>query len=668
MELVGFGTDYPHSPRLLAAFQQGLLIQALYRGDRSVWDDVVKGLPDSGVDLFDAFPDKTLPGYGVLHQGRDYFVVIAGTRNNTQACSDFAGYIGAPYPEQSGVVVHAYFYSVWQSLKTVILPLLPTDPAPASVHVAGHSLGAGVGAIAALDLARRFPRSFPQFMGLGCPAAFSGDVDASGLVFRVRWATEEDLVARMPDDAQLVTNRTILSSAIPMLRRDWTQIGILRTIRDGGRVEGEFRYETAFRYLLQMGGPALFKLHEMETYMERLFDACEGVEPQAIIIAIDNASNRTETTRPPARETEPPAPSTVTTPAKVNEVYYGNEPVVTSNDGINKARSVTLDITGSGPGESSADVFASALSLKGDGIMADHVKAIVTYTSPQDDDWHEEYSFGGTTVDAVAGLFKPSGATVQRRLKLLGPNNTMRRVRVEEQGGSRRGKPVSIELLGKSIATTTGQDYLMMSASAALICSMASADGSAKRHLNLRGLAQGTVGYVSNGVLKFDSGFKKALDDYFEQLEKIKVIIPYVKPATAGVNWQGVKVTNIDGTVAGKATLTTLGNHHFTTPVDPANKQRAILSLFSTKDYPALNGRYDVIDAPTAQTFVVGYNTPVRNNVAVASGKVRLETYVLNAIIDAASCGPVELRHRDTKNGDTLSRGRRRATARRGSP
>lgn len=165
------------SPNLTAALEQITLITAVSYDRRQVIEDLLAAIGGGSI-LFYHFQTDTLPpSFSVTRSGNVISVAIFGTVTLAQWIADFVGAYGTPFPN-STVTVNGFFLSTWQTLRPAVIAALPADVAQCTVIFSGHSLGAAVALLGALDLCRLPVAAAVEFLGFGLPktltAGFAG--------------------------------------------------------------------------------------------------------------------------------------------------------------------------------------------------------------------------------------------------------------------------------------------------------------------------------------------------------------------------------------------------------------------------------------------------------------------------------------------------------------
>jgi hypothetical protein len=652
-------TGSPGVPSLPAAQQQAYLLTALYQGRRDLLERLFAGHPQWGVRYWD-FDDSTItPNVAIGQQGRDWFIVLTGTTNIPQMVGNALGYVADKYDLQANVRVNTFWQAMWNKIKGQIKDVLPAAADVENMHIVGHSYGAAVALLLALDLVRDYGERSTEYFGYGTPSALTGNYSGPLPSVRFRWSNREDPVALLPPRGTFLVN--LASSAPYRWFSDgiaWDGYGFERVLNADGSVVNGPDAQRTFPFYLASAVENGFAHHLIGSYNLRLRDAIirgEGDEETAreLYEACDLASQG----GPPPGNTIMVPPSTVLTPQTVQDAYYAPAVPLVSEAMIDTAETASLSVRSAVPADPAAWAANFPLSgSKGSSIVAlSGTKVILQFSSANGDSWSEVY-YSSKPPSQVAPFFSRTSLLMNRRTQMLAQGMTIKRARLIALDATR-----ATSIIGINRQNGTGS-VLPYPANCAAIVQLASTNKAAKRYLFLRGIATDDVRVDVNGDVAFQSGsFASALSQYYPALAAAGVYIAKLTGAAAGPPFTPLGCAGVNGLILpGFASITTLAPHAFI----PGN--RVVLSRFSEKDTAGLNGHYTALAGTAGSTLVVKYQVPENANLPGVSGSVRKEEY-LPQPIDPAFCSLITVRGRQSKNEVSQSRGAKRVQVRRSS-
>lgn len=263
--------------------------------------------------------------------------------------------------------------------------------------------------------------------------------------------------------------------------------------------------------------------------------------------------------------------------------------------------------------------------------------------------FNEVYYLTATSIAALTPF--PGPLFIQQRLQLLHPLNTWLRIRVSQVGSPRITTVININQPGTSVAPGGP-----LPPGAAMVLALAGTP-TGSRKLWMRGLAQSHyIRDPMSGKDVLDAALTIALPQFFMTLQANNLGILQLTPNSGPMTVNGkYTITQIDGTAGnGTSILTYVGVPGW------AVNTRLLMSNFSKKDLPGLQGQFTVI-AIGAQTVTINYQTPELSIVKTPGASARYAPYQAVSIFNPAKCGFDHWGTRTTRNPLSRSRGARRA-------
>jgi hypothetical protein len=268
-------------------------------------------------------------------------------------------------------------------------------------------------------------------------------------------------------------------------------------------------------------------------------------------------------------------------------------------------------------------------------------------SSPSGGKWSDVFYRASSDLDQASLTMS---SFLNRRCELLHSLNSIKKVRISQVDKPRVS---TIKQINRGGANNDGGPA---ATSWAIVCNIGSTAVPSSRRWWCRGFPQ-VVAFrdPASGVDVILPGYLESLRSFFVMLQKDSwQIEPIQRVGVGGVN--PVRIINVDGTFGnGITVLTTKLPHNL------VQNDICIIQQMNKKDFPALNGRFKVLDAPTATTLDVQYRVAGNLNIPAVVGQVKKLVYVTGAIVNANSCGFSFIGERKSKNDLTGSRGARSA-------
>jgi hypothetical protein len=256
------------------------------------------------------------------------------------------------------------------------------------------------------------------------------------------------------------------------------------------------------------------------------------------------------------------------------------------------------------------------------------------------------YQNNDTAYDAASSY----NSLVNARLALLHPLNQLQSIRSSNILSTRDTAIYIYNLPGTAISTGGP-----LPAGACAVFQLGSAAGGTRK-LWMRGLP--SAWYARSNITGFDQpppSFQVAWQAWFSALVKLGYGTIRLTPVGVGPVSKAT-VTQVDGTAGNGVSLVTTAVPHGLSPGEVC-----IIARASSKDAPALNGKYSVITTPTATTFTIAYNTPNKVVVMTPGAYVKVAVYVGTNIFSILLMNFSHYGTRTTKAPLFHSRGAKRA-------
>lgn len=239
------------------------------------------------------------------------------------------------------------------------------------------------------------------------------------------------------------------------------------------------------------------------------------------------------------------------------------------------------------------------------------------------------------------------------RLNMMSPLSQLTKIRVSQVGNPRVTAIVQLNRQGTHPFATTPAPI-----DSAIVCNVSSSVIPATRRWWLRGWdSEDAFRDNVGGNDVFTAYLRGQLVTWFTQLNNAGFeILPVAK--TNNVQNANYPVSQIDGTAGNGQAVLTVNNPAFWTVGNTL-----ILTRFSKKDLPGLNGRFTVLNT-TNNVTTIPYVVPGNQKMATPGAQLRLLTYVSGCTIDPYISGPSFIGGRQTRSPFTGSRGARSANRR----
>lgn len=272
----------------------GLGICIYYNQIRTAGNIITAFDPFAVLD-FVSYNPRLPTSFLIWHTGRQYNVVIAGSQNVTTVNAYIARSLDTRPPGWN-TYINSFVWTVHNLIAPLIASHLPTDPTSYELWISGHSLGAAVGQILAIEYGAVLGFENVHFLGFGSPKVvtedFHGETPAD-------WAIVQNVLDPVPYrpspyfiTAALQTSIGRLVSRVVLV---WTTIEPVFRIYASGLIEeaqpDSFRVAGIESYLI-LGASN----HFLAAYLEAILaawekdgtsDACSGLVPMMRELVFD---------------------------------------------------------------------------------------------------------------------------------------------------------------------------------------------------------------------------------------------------------------------------------------------------------------------------------------------------------------------------------------------
>lgn len=335
-------SNKPGHPLIRAALQQIALITALYDNRRDQAEELLGTPAEASIIKWKHNPGSFDPSYCVIRQGRDTFLVMAGTVNGFQWGIHFLGSPGADYDLDEGVTAHAAHQLFARKMRDQDLAGVVTAPAANErLFLAGHSYGGSI----CQWLANHYVGACQdpervQLMTFGAPKLLTAGYKGPAPAVYQRICHATDLVPWLPPGSvSLMRPRRAIERLVKMKGFQWYQYGQRWELFPGDRMEAVGSLEN---YLPSFPLPSegFYQAdHIAETYSRNLrqqFGDPRALSPRTanlVRIAAD-----IEGAPIPPEQLPPPPPEAYTTPAEQNAKWFRGVPVLGSPSDVSTLR------------------------------------------------------------------------------------------------------------------------------------------------------------------------------------------------------------------------------------------------------------------------------------------------------------------------------------------
>lgn len=187
------------SPSWDALLEQTCMFQALTFNNEPRRDQVLSICGGGTVLAWQWATGEWPPSMSLIRQGNVLYVCVTGTENLAQLYGDVIGAFAENYPT-FGCKIHRFFRRAWGSVKARIVASLPLDWHDCEFRFFGHSLGAAVAFLGAVEWKQENPAMRVDFLGLAMPKSlttgYSGPLPNTCNFA----ASPEDVVPLMPSN------------------------------------------------------------------------------------------------------------------------------------------------------------------------------------------------------------------------------------------------------------------------------------------------------------------------------------------------------------------------------------------------------------------------------------------------------------------------------------
>lgn len=155
-----------------ALLEQGILFQALTFNDLVRRDEAISICGGGLVLHWDWGTGSWPPSISMIRQGNVITILVTGTENLSQLYGDIIGAYATPYAT-FGCKVHVFFQQAWGSVRDRLAGSLPVDWRSCEFRFFGHSLGAAVAFLGALEWKRNNPGIRVKLLTTAMPKALT---------------------------------------------------------------------------------------------------------------------------------------------------------------------------------------------------------------------------------------------------------------------------------------------------------------------------------------------------------------------------------------------------------------------------------------------------------------------------------------------------------------
>lgn len=232
VQLLDFGEVTPDAA---PAAQQLAIIACLYQNRRDLVEQLLGA--DGEVLVWHWFDYSYPPSWCVIRSGAGrYFVVWSGTTSISHWAVHVSGLRGTPGGIVGGTVNYAW-YRVWEGyMRDEIRAHIDAAPGPTSLHFSGHSYGAALAHIAAVEEQARYPALKVECLTFAQPKTYLGGQESRQPSKLYRLRSYYDAVPYTPPERKyFALLQFIPAVSWTNLLLKWQHYGIDYWIGPGGR-------------------------------------------------------------------------------------------------------------------------------------------------------------------------------------------------------------------------------------------------------------------------------------------------------------------------------------------------------------------------------------------------------------------------------------------------
>jgi len=163
---------YDGSLSLEATLEQVALTLASYVGTPSDTQSLLTICGGGTILRWERIPGALPPAWGIIQQGQTFYIWFAGTTTKNQLLRHVIGAQATTYPIYGGYV-NAFWLGMWNIIKPVVLSIIPPKSANPAFVITGHSYGAALALLAAIDLVQIYDQGQVSLLGQASPKALT---------------------------------------------------------------------------------------------------------------------------------------------------------------------------------------------------------------------------------------------------------------------------------------------------------------------------------------------------------------------------------------------------------------------------------------------------------------------------------------------------------------
>ncbi len=180
-----------------ALLEMVLLQETLSKNAVAIRDEVIGVCGGGQVLVWNWDNTSWPPSFAMIRQGNTLYLLATGTETFPQLWGDIVGCYGVPYPGDR-CDVHTFFLQSWQTLRNMVVNNLPTDWRNCTFRFCGHSLGAAVLFLGALEWKRDNPTIRVEVLNIAMPKSLTSGYTGPLPDVCVFVASPDDCITMLP--------------------------------------------------------------------------------------------------------------------------------------------------------------------------------------------------------------------------------------------------------------------------------------------------------------------------------------------------------------------------------------------------------------------------------------------------------------------------------------